>query len=525
MNRPTILCVDDDQDLLELLTLLLERIEYNIISASNGQEGLAIASRDQPTLIMMDLTMPVMDGVMALKLLQANIQTCEIPVIIMTGALPGDALLQQAIDGGANGYLKKPIISVNLYFDIEIRHALRLLLIYQDAHSLTDHLQRCLDDPAYGYGERGDQGRTIAQAMAALTDEETSLGDIVEAWLEVHREFQQSVLSGMPMDFSGMFEYTDVDAFAPLLQRIGDTTWRLGLEGEGQHQDFQGDLAQVWPAIADTYVSWLEQDNDTWLADIKKKATRLPDHIARAALADRALRKYDDLISLKGNTVTLTSTPDGGDWPRTLVMYNQAGQPQLGLSRLSGHAFYEVSWDGGLHIRRFEVSSTSRNRIPFEHIELATRFAEALGAEFDLRFAPISAEEIEAAYLRRMKADTAVLQKAIDELPPAIKGIPAAMYVVNGIIATILTGGDDLVYAVPDYEGKGSTAVLLTRNDKRGVIMAVPVQRGRPRRGSVLMTTPLDGTSLSDPAVNRSLCAWAAWLAWSLLPKEAKQRQ
>ncbi len=121
-----------------------------------------------------------------------------------------------------------------------------------------------------------------------------------------------------------------------------------------------------------------------------------------------------------------------------------------------------------------------------------------------------------------MKADTAVLQKATTELPPAIKGTPAAMYVVKGITATILTGGNDLVYAVPDYEGKGITAVLLTRNDKRGVIMAVPVQRGRPRRGSALMTTPLEGTNLSNPATNRSLCSWAAWLAWSLLPKEAK---
>ncbi len=270
----------------------------------------------------------------------------EEPPLLLVDADPERALARQkelmdTVFGGI-GEEKKPEKRMGLamqQFDIEIRHALRLLLIYQDAQSLTDHLQRCLDDPAYGYGERGDQGRTIAQAMVALTDEETTLGDIVEAWLEVHQEFQQSVLSGMPMDFSGMFEYTDVDTFAPLLQRIGDTTWRLGLEGEGQHQDFQGELAQIWGSIADTYVSWLEQDNDIWLADLKKKATRLPDHIARAAFADRALRKYNDEISLKGATVTLTSTPDGGDWPRTLVMYNQEGEPQLGLSRLSDMPF------------------------------------------------------------------------------------------------------------------------------------------------------------------------------------------
>ncbi len=409
--------------------------------------------------------------------------------------------------------------------DIELRHALRLLLIYQDSGELTAHLQRCLDDPEYGYGRHGDNGRTIAQAMAALTDEETSLGDIVAAWLEVHREFQQSVLTGTPMNFLSMFEYTDVDLFTPLLQRIGDTTWRLGLEGEGQHRDFQGSLREVWHNIADTYVEWLQQDNDTWLADIKKKAARLPDHFARAAFADRALRKYDDVIKVddRANTVTLTSTPDGEDWPRTLVMYDQEDQPQLGLSRLSGHAFYELTWDGGLHIRRFDMSSTSRNRLEFEHIELATRLAEVIAGDMDLHFEPVSPEQIEAAYLRRMKAPTASLMAATTQPPQAIKGTPAAMYVVNGITATLLTGQDDLVYATP--ENDDAEAVLLTRNDKRGVVMAVPVRRDRPKRSSPLMTTPLAGLDLSNPSYLRALCAWAAWLAWSLLPKEAQKKR
>jgi hypothetical protein len=51
-----------------------------------------------------------------------------------------------------------------LALEIENRHALRLLLIYEDPDALTKHLKRCLDDPEYGYGQRGDNGRTITQA-------------------------------------------------------------------------------------------------------------------------------------------------------------------------------------------------------------------------------------------------------------------------------------------------------------------------------------------------------------------------
>jgi len=78
--------------------------------------------------------------------------------------------------------------------DIENRHALRLLLIYQNPADLVAHLDRCLTDPAYGYGERGDQGRTIAQAITALS-ENGDLTEVATAWLETHREFQQQVLS------------------------------------------------------------------------------------------------------------------------------------------------------------------------------------------------------------------------------------------------------------------------------------------------------------------------------------------
>ncbi len=395
--------------------------------------------------------------------------------------------------------------------DIEQRHALRLLLLYENADELAAHLQRCLDDADYGYGERGDNGRTIAQAVAAIAaldgeDGQADLAQIAAAWLEAHREFQQAVLQGAVFTFRSLFDHSDIDTFVPVVQRVNETTWRLGMEGEGKTRDFAGPLADIWPQLCDTYVAWSNEDNEKWLAEVKRRAARLPDTIMRAAQADR-LRKQVDRIEINGQRLDLITERDGEDWPRMVTLGDQ-----IGLSRLSGHNFYELAWDGGLHVRRFEISSTTRNKIPFEHIELALRMAEVLGEDIDLRPEPVSAEQVEAAYLRRMKADGATVgPPALGAVPAAIEGQPAAGYTVGDIRVTMLHGGTDFAYIVRGDETEDG--LLLRRDEQRGVMMAQPVKRGRPRRGVPLMSTPLDELDAADPGWNRALCAWGAWLA------------
>ncbi len=396
--------------------------------------------------------------------------------------------------------------------DVEQRHALRLLLLYETPAALTAHLERCLTDPAYGYGERGDQGRTMAQAMAAIAAG-SDLADLAAEWLAVHREFQQQVLRGVPFNFLSMYHYADVDSFIPLVQRLGDDKWRLGVEGQGQHRDFSGPMAKIWPRLCDTNVEWLEADNEAWLNGLKKKAARQPDSILRAARADR-LRKETDSLAVEGTRVKLITDRGDEDWPQMVVFSNSAGVGLMALSRLSGHSFYELSWNGGLNVRYFEISGTTRKKIPFEHIELATMLAETLGLEYELQPEPVSAAEVEAAYLRRMKATEAVIgPPPAQALPPAVSGTPAAAYRVGEVMVTILQGGDDFAYiAVPGT----ADAILLRRDEKRAIMAALPAPRGRPRRNEVLMSTPLTELETENPGWKRALSAWGAWLVWAL---------
>ena len=413
--------------------------------------------------------------------------------------------------------------------DIEQRHALRLLLMFQDPAALAVHLRRCLDDPAFGYGERGDNGRTIAQAMAALA-RDGDLEPLAAAWLETHRNFQRSILSGVPLNFRSLFDYGDLDSFIPLLQRTGDMSWRLGIEGEGKFRDFQGPTEAVWPRIGETYVSWCDEDNEAWLTALKRRAARLPDSILRAARADR-LRKEKEHIEVDGMKIRLVTGKDADNgiaglvgepgtpldrigsptgWPRMVTMVDEEGTALLGLSRLSGHSFYELAWNGGLNVRRFELSGTSRNKVPFEHIELALLLAETLGHEAGLLPEPVTATEVEAAYLRRMKAAEAEIgPPQLPEVPAAISGQPAAAYRVNDILVTMLHGGQDIAYVTVD---KSEAAFVLRPDPKAGAITILPVVRARPRR-TVLMSTPLAELDLKNGTWNRAVCAWAAWLA------------
>ena len=102
-----ILVVEDVDFNRELVVQLLED-RYKVIEAINGEEGLELAERERPDLILMDLSLPVMDGWEATRRLKANEELRSIPVIAMTAhAMVGDE--EKAKDAGCDDYLAKPL--------------------------------------------------------------------------------------------------------------------------------------------------------------------------------------------------------------------------------------------------------------------------------------------------------------------------------------------------------------------------------------------------------------------------------
>lgn len=80
----TVLVVDDNHDTREMLTVVLERAAFRVVTAANGLEALIVAHRSGPSLIVMDLQMPILDGIETTRLLKAANATRHIPVIAHT---------------------------------------------------------------------------------------------------------------------------------------------------------------------------------------------------------------------------------------------------------------------------------------------------------------------------------------------------------------------------------------------------------------------------------------------------------
>jgi|SRR5580658_3268915 two-component system cell cycle response regulator len=102
-----VLSVDDSRTIRMIVTRAFMPYDCQIIEAANGEEGLAAAARERPDLILLDITMPVMDGVAMLGKLKESDTLKHLPVIMLTAESDRDNVLRIA-KMGVNDYLAKP---------------------------------------------------------------------------------------------------------------------------------------------------------------------------------------------------------------------------------------------------------------------------------------------------------------------------------------------------------------------------------------------------------------------------------
>ena len=105
---PIVLIVDDNETNRKLCRLLLQKNGFETIEAEDGATGIKMAKEHLPSLILLDIQMPVMDGLAALKALRAEPETASIPVIALTSyAMKEDK--EKFLAEGFDGYISKPI--------------------------------------------------------------------------------------------------------------------------------------------------------------------------------------------------------------------------------------------------------------------------------------------------------------------------------------------------------------------------------------------------------------------------------
>ncbi len=108
MSKKRILVIEDNEQNLYLTTFLLEKHDFEVIQARDGQQGLALAASEYPDLILLDIQLPVMDGHEVARRLKKDNKTLSIPVVAVTSyAMAGDREI--ILSAGCEGYIEKPI--------------------------------------------------------------------------------------------------------------------------------------------------------------------------------------------------------------------------------------------------------------------------------------------------------------------------------------------------------------------------------------------------------------------------------
>lgn len=144
-NCPLVLIIDDNASMRSYLRSILS-LQYNVMEAQNGEEGLAVAKKNVPQLVVCDVMMPVMDGLKFCRLMKDDVSTCHIPIILLT-ARTLDEQRAEAYNTGADSYITKPFSAETLEARVcnLLKNRSQLRLIFSGSQQEQQE-QEALDD-------------------------------------------------------------------------------------------------------------------------------------------------------------------------------------------------------------------------------------------------------------------------------------------------------------------------------------------------------------------------------------------
>ena len=160
-----VLVVDDEPSNVELIVRRLGGNGYETLTASNGHDAIAIATKEQPDLILMDIMMPGLDGWQATRLLKGDPKTAHIPVVFVTARdRPED--VAQGFEAGGIMYVNKPVEPVELF--ARVRNAIYMKRLQDDLRNKNEDLKRLESSRQELIGMLGHDIRNLANSVVAF---------------------------------------------------------------------------------------------------------------------------------------------------------------------------------------------------------------------------------------------------------------------------------------------------------------------------------------------------------------------
>jgi CheY-like chemotaxis protein len=185
-ESPLILVVDDQPINIQLLKRKLERDGMQVITAENGQECLDIVAKHLPDLILLDVMMPVMDGIETCKRLKSDDRTEAVPIIFITARTSKEGKLE-GLEAGAADYITKPLdLDETL---ARVRTQLRIQAVYKENLELHDRLSDARRAASIGAVTQG-----IAHNLNNLLGVVVGYLDLIKGGYDSKERLQRSVL-------------------------------------------------------------------------------------------------------------------------------------------------------------------------------------------------------------------------------------------------------------------------------------------------------------------------------------------
>ena len=113
MSRPVVLVAEDDEDILLLVATRLKRDGFDVVTARNGVEALALARERRPVVAVLDIGMPPPDGIEVVRQIRADTELRTMQLVLLT-AKAQEADVRRGFDAGADAYVRKPFSPADL---------------------------------------------------------------------------------------------------------------------------------------------------------------------------------------------------------------------------------------------------------------------------------------------------------------------------------------------------------------------------------------------------------------------------